>query len=53
MEYSITNNAGEQFKFFKDEQERTCLNIRVESELVACFILDDEDVEGLRKFLKE
>lgn len=52
VEYNFQNNAKEKFKFFLDEKNQPCLNIRDEKELIACFILDKYDLTQLTKVLK-
>lgn len=54
MEYFVfENNANEEFKIFLDEENRYCLNIRIDGELKACFILDDEDIDSLGTWYKK
>lgn len=53
VEYNFQNNAKEKFKFFLDEKNQPCLNIRDKKELIACFILDkDEFSDLIRTLLK-
>jgi len=51
-EFVFNNNAKEQFKFFINESGEMALNIRDEKkELIACFILEDDELENLKTFL--
>lgn len=50
-EFTFTNNAKEQFKFFINESGQIALNIRYEKELIACFILSDNELDNLKTFL--
>lgn len=50
--YTFTNNAKEEFKIFLDEENRFCLNIRFEGELIACFILGEKDLNDIVKWKK-
>ncbi len=52
-EFTFTNNAGEQFKFFINESNELALNIRDGKELIACFILNIEERDNLRAFLNQ
>lgn len=47
-EFKFTNNAKESFNLFKNEEEETCLNFSQNNELIACFILSEEETEELR-----
>jgi hypothetical protein len=51
-EFIFINNAKEEFKFFINESREMALNIRDEKkELIACFILEHDELENLKTFL--
>jgi len=52
-DFTFTNNAGEQFDFFTNEEGNICLNIRYKKELISCFILNKTEAEDLKTFLTE
>lgn len=52
-DYTFLNNSGEEFTFFLDEEQNFCLNIRRENELVACFNMDDEEMNGIIEWKKK
>jgi len=52
-DYTFTNNAKEQFKFFLNEDDKLVLNIRFENELIAAFILSLKEREDLIKYLQQ
>ena len=53
FEWEIKNNAGEQFKFFIDEENRACFNVKFEKELLAGLIMSKKEFEGLINSLTE
>jgi hypothetical protein len=53
FEWEIKNNAGEIFKFFIDEENRACLNIKFEKELLAGLIMSKKEFEDLINSLTE
>lgn len=53
FEWEIRNNAGEEFKFFVDEESRACLNIKFQGELQAALIMSKKEFEGLINSLTE
>ena len=46
-EFKITNNAGEEFKFFLNEESKPCLNVSFEGELRAALIMSKEEFKSL------
>lgn len=51
-DFIFINNAKEQFMFFVNESGEMALNIRDEKkQLIACFILEDPELENLKTFL--
>ena len=53
FEWEIKNNAGEQFKFFIDEENRACFNVKFEKELLAGLIMSKKEFEELINSLTE
>lgn len=51
--YTFTNNAKEQFNFFLNENDKLALNIRFDNELIAAFILSDEERDSLIRYLSQ
>lgn len=51
VEYKFKNNAGEEFMFFSDEENKPCLSIRFGKELLASFMLSKEESELVIKAL--
>jgi len=47
FEWEIKNNAGERFKFFIDEENRACFNVKFERKLLAGLIMSKKEFEGL------
>lgn len=47
FDWQIKNNGGEEFKFFIDEENRACLNIKFEGELMAGLIMSKKEFEEL------
>jgi len=51
-DYTFTNSAGEKFIFFLDEGENFCLNIKFKDELIACFNMNKEEMNGIIEWKK-
>lgn len=46
-DWEIKNNAGESFKFFIDEENRACFNVKFENQLLAGLIMSKKEFEVL------
>ena len=53
FEWEIRNNAGEEFKFFLDEENRPCLNVKFKGNIQASLIMCKTEFEGLIHSLTE
>lgn len=53
VEWEIQNNGGEQFKFFIDEDNRACFNVRHKKVLLAGLIMTKKEFEELVNSLNE
>ena len=53
FEWEIKNKAGEIFKFFIDKENRACLNIKFENELLAGLIMSKKEFQDLINSLTE
>ena len=52
-DYTFINNAGEKFTFFLDEANNFSLNISFKEELIACFNMNKEEMNGIVKWKKK
>jgi len=46
-DYDFINNAGEKFTFYLNEANNFCLNIYFKKELIACFNMNDTEMQGI------
>jgi|GEM_PF-4181460 len=52
-EFNFTNNAGEKFNFFLNEDNEPCLNVSFKDELTGCFRLQKDELGDLIGSLNE
>ena len=52
-DYNFINNVGEKFTFLLDEADNFCLKIRFKDELIACFNMNKEEMNGIVEWKKK